>query len=59
MVVEFQYLSNVEAKLLCIDEKENNAFIILKYFDGNFQCFCQWLNGELKYFTNQCYPIKP
>lgn len=45
-------LSNIEAKLLGIDGNENNAFVILKYFDGNFQCFSQWSNNELKDFTN-------
>ena len=45
-------LSNIEAKLLGIDENENNAFIILKYFDGNFQCFSQWTNNELKDFSS-------
>lgn len=48
-----QYLlSNIEAKLLGIDDKENNAFVILKYFDGKYQCFSEWSNNELKDFTS-------
>lgn len=48
-----QYLlSNIEAKLLGVDDKENNAFVILKYFDGSYQCFSEWSNSELKDFTN-------
>ena len=32
---ETYLLSNIEAKLLGIDENEDKAFIILKYFDGD------------------------
>lgn len=46
-------LSNVEVKLLGLDSdaRDDTAYVALKYFDEEFECFSEWDKSELKAFT--------
>lgn len=44
-------LSEIEAKFLGISDKENKAFVVLKYFDDSYECFSHWKENELKDFS--------
>ena len=48
------YLNRSEAKLLGFDEDGNkcNAYVYLKPYDHNFECFSSWTPSELKEFTD-------
>lgn len=37
--------------MLGLGNKDENAFVVMKYFDSNHQCFSEWDNSQLKDFT--------
>lgn len=48
--------SQIESKILGLSENgassdNENAYIALKYFDRNYQCFSEWDSGELSCFS--------
>lgn len=44
-------LSDIEAKFLGVSDKEDNVFVVLKYFDDSYECFSDWKENELKDFS--------
>lgn len=46
-------LTKIEAKTLGLteDSREETAYVALKYFDVEHQCFSEWDKSELKAFT--------
>lgn len=46
-------LTNVELKTLGLNDstRDETAYVALKYFDEEYQCFSEWDKNELKAFT--------
>lgn len=46
------YLKPIEKKIFAFGDKDNQkAYIALKYYDKNYECFSRWTKNELKAFS--------
>ncbi len=49
---DYLYLTNIEKSFFGLEKKEENPYIVLKYYHSDFECFSNWNSNELKAFSD-------